>query len=129
MSQLNDIDRINIELLGKKHERPATINASSETIHQHVEQIVDIFYSMLRGEEPVNHDIINPFNQFIHGCICHIEDEKKRRHINMDLDSIHEEDSEMDIGQMNRILYMSNDSKRYVSNGLMNIIRKNDTAS
>jgi hypothetical protein len=126
---MNDLNRINIELLGKKHDTlVTTANVPREIINENIDDIVSIFYDMINGCNTVNHELIKPFDDFIYVCVQHLNDEKQRRHINMELDTIHEEDSEMDIDKMNRILYMSNDVKRDTSNGLMRIIRKNGNA-
>ena len=45
---MNDINRINIELLGKKHDTfVTTTNVPREIINENIDDIVSIFYDMI----------------------------------------------------------------------------------
>lgn len=126
--ELNDIDRLTIELLGKRNNYPNTTDSvmSQEVIDEHLSDIIDIFSNLLKGTYEKYNDIKSSFDEFLYKTIKHIIDNKDTNTINMDIESIHEEDTELDITKTNRLLYanMGSGDKK-----VMNVIRKNDFSS
>jgi hypothetical protein len=126
---LNDIDRLTIELLGKRNNTPFTTSSaiSQDVIDENTQEIINIFYTLLKkSDDPRYADIGLAFNEFLYKTITHINDTNARNNISMDIDSIHEEDTELDITATNRLLYanMGSSDKKVVG-----VIRKNDFAS
>jgi hypothetical protein len=126
---LNDIDRLTIELLGKRNNTPFTTSGaiSQDVIDENTQEIINIFYTLLKkNDDPRYADIGLAFNEFLYKTITHINDTNARNNISMDIDSIHEEDTELDITATNRLLYanMGSSDKKVVG-----VIRKNDFAS
>lgn len=126
--ELNDIDRLTIELLGKRNNYPNMADSvmSQEVIDEHLSDIIDIFSNLLKGSYEKYNDIKSSFDEFLYKTIKHIVDNKEINTINMDIESIHEEDTELDITKTNRLLYanMGSGDKK-----VMNVIRKNDFSS
>jgi len=126
--ELNDIDRLTIELLGKRNNYPNMTDSvmSQEVIDEHLSDINDIFSNLLKGSYETYNDIKSSFDEFLYKTIKHIIDNKDTNTINMDIESIHEEDTELDITKTNRLLYanMGSGDKK-----VMNVIRKNDFSS
>ena len=126
---LNDIDRLTIELLGKRNNTPFTTSGaiSQDVIDENTQEIINIFYTLLKkNDDPRYADIGLAFNEFLYKTITHINDNNTRNNISMDIDSIHEEDTELDITATNRLLYanMGSSDKKVIG-----VIRKNDFAS
>jgi hypothetical protein len=126
---LNDIDRLTIELLGKRNNTPFTTSGaiSQDVIDENTQEIINIFYTLLKkNDDPRYADIGLAFNEFLYKTITHINDNNARNNISMDIDSIHEEDTELDITATNRLLYanMGSSDKKVIG-----VIRKNDFAS
>ena len=126
---LNDIDRLTIELLGKRNNTPFTTSGaiSQDVIDENTQEIINIFYTLLKkNDDPRYADIGLAFNEFLYKTITHINDTNARNNISMDIVSIHEEDTELDITATNRLLYanMGSSDKKVVG-----VIRKNDFAS
>jgi hypothetical protein len=126
---LNDIDRLTIELLGKRNNTPFTTSGaiSQDVIDENTQEIINIFYTLLKkNDDPRYADIGLAFNEFLYKTITHINDTNARNNISMDIDSIHEEDTELDITATNRLLYanMGSSDKKVIG-----VIRKNDFAS
>ena len=126
---LNDIDRLTIELLGKRNNTPITTSGaiSQDVIDENTQEIINIFYTLLKkNDDPRYADIGLAFNEFLYKTITHINDTNARNNISMDIDSIHEEDTELDITATNRLLYanMGSSDKKVIG-----VIRKNDFAS
>lgn len=126
---LNDIDRLTIELLGKRNNTPFTTSGaiSQDVIDENTQEIINIFYTLLKkNDDPRYADIELAFNEFLYKTITYINDNNARNNISMDIDSIHEEDTELDITATNRLLYanMGSSDKKVIG-----VIRKNDFAS
>ena len=126
---LNDIDRLTIELLGKRNNTPFTTSGaiSQDVIDENTQEIINIFYTLLKkNDDPRYADIGLAFNEFLYKTITHINDTNARNNISMDIVSIHEEDTELDITATNRLLYanMGSSDKKVIG-----VIRKNDFAS
>ena len=127
--ELSDIDRLTIELLGKRNSTTFTSSGSitRNIIDENMTDIITIFYALLRENTDEKYgDIYPAFNEFLYKTIKHIIDNKDTNTINMDIESIHEEDTELDITKTNRLLYanMGSGDKK-----VMNVIRKNDFSS
>lgn len=126
---LNDIDRLTIELLGKRNNTSFTTSGaiSQDVIDENTQEIINIFYTLLKkNDDPRYADIGLAFNEFLYKTITHINDTNARNNINMDIDSIHEEDTELDITATNRLLYANMGS---ADKKVIGVIRKNDFAS
>jgi len=126
---MTPLDRINIDLLGKRR----SINNESnlvpqDKINEHMESIIKIFYDLLENRNDLYYKLIPSFNEFVHDAISHINDMKDVKEINMEIDSIHEEDTELDVSRTNRLMYMPHIATGS-SNKMLCFIRKIDGAS
>ena len=127
--ELSDIDRLTIELLGKRNNTTFTSSGSisRNIIDENMTDIITIFYALLKENIDEKYgDIYPAFNEFIYKAITHINENNARNSINMDIDSIHEEDTELDITNTNRLLYANMGSRDKTVTG---VIRRNDFSS
>ena len=69
--ELNDIDRLTIELLGKRNNYPNMTDSvmSQEVIDEHLSDINDIFSNLLKGSYETYNDIKSSFKYFAKFCL------------------------------------------------------------
>ena len=127
--ELSDIDRLTIELLGKRNNTTFTSSGSitRNIIDENMTDIITIFYALLRENTDEKYgDIYPAFNEFLYKTITYINENNTRNSINMDIESIHEEETELDITNTNRLLYANMGSRDKTVTG---VIRRNDFSS